>query len=128
ARPHEPRHTHPRVDQRRSCPMHYWITTHWPRRKGSTGSLGNGVFLSHEKSEVGRDLRAGDLVLVYQSQSGRTLIRTELDGTTHTVPCENGRGGIVAIGRALSAMYRDDKAKVEHYTDGTAIHWAWKAP
>lgn len=108
--------------------MHFWITTHWPRRKGDTRPLGNGVYLAHDKGEVGRDLRAGDLVLVYQAQTGRTLVRTELDGTTHRVPCENGRGGIVAIGRALSTMYRDEGSEMERYTDGTAIHWAWKAP
>jgi hypothetical protein len=108
--------------------MHYWITTHWPRRVGDPRPLGNGVYLSHEKGEVGRDLRPGDLVLVYQSESGRTRVVTEIDGTTHTAACEKGKGGVVAIGRALSTMQRDEEAEVEQYTDGTAIHWEWRAP
>ena len=95
---------------------------------GDTRPLGNGVYLSHEKGEVGRDLRPGDLVLVYQSESGRTRVVTELDGTTHTAPCEKGKGGVVAIGRALTTVQRDEEAEVEQYTDGTAIHWEWRAP
>lgn len=116
------------LTSRGAASMHYWITTHWPRRVGDPRPLGNGVYLSHEKGEVGRDLRAGDLVLVYQSQSGRTRVVRELEGTTHNVPCEKGKGGIVAIGRALSTMQQDDDAEIEQYTDGTAIHWKWKAP
>jgi hypothetical protein len=108
--------------------MHYWITTHWPPRERDGKGIGNGVYLPYDRGSVGRDLRAGDLVLVYQSQSGRTLVRTEADGTIRKVPCEAGKGGIVAIGRARAAMYHDVESEVEHYADGTAIHWAWYAP
>lgn len=108
--------------------MRYWITTHWPAREGDVRPIGNGIYLPHDRRNVGRELRPGDLVLVYQAQTGRTLIRTDADGTTRRIPCLPGKGGIVAIGRALSAMYHDDAAEVEHYTDGTAIHWAWHAP
>jgi hypothetical protein len=108
--------------------MHYWITTHWPPRAGDPRPVGHGVYLPLDRAEVGQDLAAGDLILVYQAQSGRIEMRTEIDGTIHRVPCLPGKGGIVAIGRALRAMARDETSEVEHYVDGTSIHWAWFAP
>src|SRR5687767_4028726 len=108
--------------------MRYWITTHWPPRLGDPRPVGHGVYLPLDRADVGKDFAGGDLVLVYQAQSGRVELRTEIDGTVRRVPCLPGKGGIVAIGRALRAMGRDETSEVEHYVDGSSIHWAWFAP
>lgn len=66
-------------------------------------------------------------MIVYKSQSGRTLIRTEADGSKHMVPCLPGKGGVVAIRRATERLHRAANIEIECYTDAPAIHWAWHA-
>lgn len=109
-------------------PTHFWLTTHWPPRGGDEYTVAGGVYLSEAHGDVGRDITPGDLVVIYQSRSGRSLVRTAMDGTIRHVPCKPGQGGVVALGRIQGAMYHDEAAETEHYTNSTAIRWSWRAP
>jgi hypothetical protein len=108
--------------------MHYWITTHWPLCVDEPGEVAAGVWLPHDRPEVGAALRPGDLVLIYQAQGGRTIVRTSIDGARVDVPRKIGKGGIVAIGRVRDVLHRLADSQPEEYTNGTSVHWAWFAP
>ncbi len=70
----------------------------------------------------------GDLVFIYESGSGRTAVRTYLDGTMKKVPCRQGRGGIVALVRVTEPAYQPEDAHPESYTDGSTVWWRYYAP
>lgn len=108
--------------------MNYLITTQWPPREGDSRPAFSGVYLAGDRGAVGRALQEGDLVLVYQSQSGRALLRRDADGALRRVPTSKAKGGIVAICRARAPFHWDEDAKPEMYDGATTIHWAWFAP
>jgi hypothetical protein len=108
--------------------MNYWITTHWPPREGSDpNEIGDGVWLPDGREEAGKDFSPGDRILIYQSRNGRTEIRTLSDGSTEKILCIKGKEGFVAVGEALSKIYKNGDAKPSKYIDDTEILWCWQA-
>jgi len=108
--------------------MRYWITTHWPPREGSSLEDSPGIWLPEGRESPGTRIARGDLVLIYESRSGRTLLRKALDGAISKIRCERGREGIVCMGRILEPMTADGESSPQLYVDGTNIWWRWYAP
>lgn len=67
-------------------------------------------------------------MFVYQSRSGRALLRQQPDGSEEQVPCRTGREGVVHLGVVLSRVAADSTSTPENYSDGTTIWWRWHAP
>lgn len=108
--------------------MNYWITTHWPPRRGEAPSQNTAVWLPDGREEAGRDVQVRDLVLIYQSRWGRDQLSQSLDGRTTRVPTLRGAQGLIAVGRVTAPVHADPSTQRESYADGTSIWWRWRAP
>jgi len=109
--------------------MNYWLTTHWPpRRDEAADTIAPGIWIQSKQKLAGKELRVNDLVLIYQSRSGKSEIVPELDGV-RIVRRHQGKEGIVAIAKVCAQLY-DEKPKSEsnHYSDGSSKWWRWRAP
>lgn len=108
--------------------MNYWLTTQWPPREDNPDLLPSGVWLPDGREAAGNCLREGDLVLIYQSQTGRTEIRRRPDGTQERVRSLVGKGGIIAIGRVCDRLSEREGSTTTEYENGTSIWWRWWTP
>lgn len=102
----------------------YWITTHWPPEIGT--SLDYAVWLYEGTQDVGSDMEPGDRVWIYESMSGRLIIRQCQDGSKYKLRREVGKAGIIALVELTSQLY-DTDGSPEKYDDGTQQWWRWKA-
>lgn len=109
--------------------MNYWITTHWPPYKGKNHkNVAKEIWVPDGREEAGKDLRAGDLILVYQSRSGRTIKITEANGAVKNLTSTQGKEGIIAITEAVDSLCCNGNDTETEYTNGTKIWWRWHAP
>lgn len=105
----------------------YWVTTQWPPSEGEEGEP-DGVYLPDGREAAGENLSAGDLVLIYESRSGRRKIRTDLKTRKRRiVPRNDGHEGVIAIVEAVGGFEADESIEPEEYVDGTSIRWNWRA-
>ena len=105
--------------------MNYWMTTHWPPLENSANQGPFGIYLKDGYEEVGREVSPGDHVLIYQSRTGRTLLRRDMNGRHYQLRSQVGRQGIVAIEEALAGFAEDPDSGYVDYADGTRIWWRW---
>lgn len=108
--------------------MNYWITTHWPPRQGEPDEVSPGISLPEGRHTAGNDIAPGDLVLIYQSKTGRVLLRKRPDGMVSRVASRLGRGGLVCVARVTGALSIVSDSSPEHYGDGTSLWWRYYAP
>lgn len=108
--------------------MNYWLTTHWQPFVDQELDVEPGVWMPEGRESAGIVFDQGDVVLIYQSRSGRTLVEKAVDGTTRLRRRRVGKAGIVAVGVATTPFHalEDDEAH-ETYADGTEIWWRWYA-
>ncbi len=104
-----------------------WFTTHWPRREGEEGPQ-SGVYVQNGKEHVLHDMRVGDLVWIYESDSGKTVVRTAADGSKHPIRCLPGRQGVVALCQVTAPPMAAADVMPETYTDDDSKWWRWHAP
>lgn len=107
--------------------MRYWVTTHWPLREGWTEEASAAVWLPDGRESAGAGLDVGDMVIVYESKSGRTQLVARPDGSCWPVGCRPGREGVVYYGRVIEPLHADSEAEPEQYVDGSVIWWRWTA-
>lgn len=107
--------------------MNYWLTTHWPALEGQEDSAETGIYLPDEREEAGEDIRPGDMVLIYESRTGRTVVREDVHGNKHYIKSVPGREGIVSIAEVQTPLLRDNDSEVTRYADSTEIWWRWYA-
>lgn len=109
--------------------MKYWLTTHWPPRTDEPAPfVHERVCLQDDKLEAAEGMSAGDLVLIYESASGKAVREAYPDGTRKTVQRRAGRQGVVCLARVLDRPSEPEGSQPEHYTDGTQKWWRFKAP
>jgi len=108
--------------------MRYWLTTHWPPREDAPKDEKPYVWLRDEEQAAGASLAPGDLVLVYQSRSGKTIVRERRDGSTENVRCLPGKGGIIYYGEVIGNLATVPGKQPDRYTDGRTSWWRWCAP
>lgn len=100
--------------------MNYWITTHWPLRKGDDEENEGiyWVYLPDGREQTGRNAESGDLIWIYESKTGRQLRGIDYDYKV-------GRLGIIALVKAISILERRH-VRSEQYQDGSEILWDWQ--
>lgn len=109
--------------------MHYWITTHWPRREDeSIDEPHEGVWVQDGKQHLIDQVAPQDLVFIYESKSGPAAIREYVDGTTRRIACRPGREGIVALVEVTEMAFQPEESRPEKYDDGTELWWRYYAP
>lgn len=108
--------------------MKYWLTTHWPRVRGEPASKPYfGVWVQEDKWHIIERVAPGDLVLVYEAESGPTIVR-RAEGGESKLRRQVGRGGIVAVLQVTEAASQPPDAQREEYADGTSAWWRYCAP
>lgn len=109
--------------------MNYWITTHWPQRFGDDeADVDAGIYLPEGRQQAADDMKTGDMVAVYETKSGRTLVREHQDGSRTEIECQPGHEGMICYGKVESPISSDPESKTNKYTDGSEIWWRWYAP
>ena len=109
--------------------MNYWLTTRWPPYTNEPSNhIEDAISIADGRESAGNEIKRGDEVLIYQTKSGKTLVRNS-DGTETRLGCQEGRGGIIAVGTVTGPMAFDASVrKPELYSDGREVFWRWNAP
>jgi hypothetical protein len=69
----------------------------------------------------------GDLVWIYESQSGKAIVQESADGGRRFLRRRIGRGGVVTLAEVVEPPGEDLASTEEQYDDGTKAWWQWKA-
>ena len=108
--------------------MKYWVTTQWPHSIDDDRLAPHfGLYIPDGRDAVAEIISPGDIVFIYESKTGRAVVRTALNGQTESIESHVGREGIVTIARVTSQVYEDRESELSHYTDGTEIWWRYYA-
>ena len=109
--------------------MSYWLTTQWPHLKSERADqIHDGVYVQPRNEDVIKKVKRGDLVLIYESESGKAIRVSEPSGIQSVVGRHRGRGGIVAIAEATDGQRPRNGSRPQHYTDGTSAWWKHYVP
>lgn len=108
--------------------MNYWITTHWPGRIDSEDNTPWGIYLPNGREKAGVDLSIGDLVLLYQSKTGRPEMVISANGMCQIIGRKQGKEGIVVIAKVVGNLEASGSETPTKYADGSQIWWRWSAP
>jgi hypothetical protein len=109
--------------------MNYWLTTHWPRPKGTPASEPYAdVWVKDGQWNVIEQLTPGDLVFIYESESGPLPLRRNIDGSTSARQKARGRAGIVALVRVIQQANQPPESRMEDYDNGEQMWWRYCAP
>lgn len=81
----------------------YWVTTHWPPEVNNQADFS--IFLYDGTQKVGTDISPGDRVWIYQSRSGRRILREKPDGSTYKKKRQQGKEGAVALMEVVSELH-----------------------
>lgn len=109
--------------------MNYWLTTHWPRPKGTPASEPYcDVWVKDGQWKVIEQLAPGDLVFIYESESGPLPLRRNADGRTSAMQKSRGRAGVVALVRVMEHATQPPESREEQYDNGEQMWWRYLAP
>jgi hypothetical protein len=109
--------------------MNYWLTSHWPRPKGTPASEPYGdVWVKDGQWKAIEQLAPGDLVFIYEAESGPLPVRRNEDGSTSVMQKARGRAGIVALVRVIERATQPPDSREEQYDNGEVMWWRYCAP
>ena len=108
--------------------MAYWLTKHWPLRKGDEKQSQAGVYVRPEDENIIKQVQPRDLVFIYETKGGKAELRKMADGTEELFPCRKGQGGIVALLEVTAKAFVREGSVPEKYSDGSTTWWKWFAP
>lgn len=108
--------------------MKYWLSAQAPPLEGSPDRQFDCIPLAAGREAAGLELAPGDLVLVYQSKSGRAVRRRDADEAEDWVQTVAGRQGISAVAEVQARVTHDPQIGQTTYADGTELRWCWRAP
>ncbi|MDP8239577.1 MAG: EVE domain-containing protein [Candidatus Hatepunaea meridiana] len=110
--------------------MRYWITTQWPPTTiDDEDWQPNAVFVPDGREHHARSMKPGDLVVIYQSKTGRDYFQEDPDsGAKVRIRHKLGRQGVVALAQVIGTLRENKKVVPEKYVDGSEILWRWFAP
>jgi len=77
--------------------------------------------------DIARQCAVGDIVAIYQGESGPVKIERHTDGTTHKRRRVPGKGGIIGFSKVVRPLFEEPDSRQEEYTDGTKRWWRWHA-
>lgn len=108
--------------------MNYWLTTHWPPEVDQLEPFANtGAWVSDGKQVVLQEMRPGDLLFIYESMTGKSIVRTRPDGMEYQTARKKGRQGVVALVEITSLPANVPGKPPDRYSDGTQTWWRCKA-
>jgi hypothetical protein len=108
--------------------VRYWIAAQAPPLESDPDRGFDCVSLAEGREALGLELEPGDLVLVYQSRSGRAVKQRSAEGGEVWVPTVAGRQGIAAVAEVEDRVTRDARISGTEYADGRELCWCWRAP
>lgn len=108
--------------------MRYWVTTHWPATTTNPTAIDTDIWLPNGRESVGERILPGDLVAVYESKSGKKILKTYPDESVVSIPRIQGKEGIILYGEVLLKISAYPDSTREFYSDGTDIWWRWHSP
>lgn len=95
--------------------MNYWLTTHWPPRADETERFSNtGAWVADGKQAVLSAIQPGDMLFIYESKSGKTIIEKTADGIQHRVRRKQGQQGVVARPKSPRYLQNWKEAPQKH--------------
>jgi hypothetical protein len=106
----------------------YWMLAQAPPLEGSPGRAFDCLSLAAGREAAGLEVEPGDLVLFYQSKSGRAVRQRDAEGGESWVPTVAGRQGIAAVAEIQGRATRDAQTGTTEYADGAELCWCWRAP
>jgi hypothetical protein len=108
--------------------MNYWLTTHWPRPKDTPASEPHAdVWVKDGQLHVIQQLRPGDLIFIYESESGSLPLKRNADGSTSVQQKGRGRAGVVALVRIGIPASQPPDSREEEYDNGEVMWWRYCA-
>ena len=97
------------------------MTTHWPHRRSSDPDAPhNGVWVADEKKAVIAPIEVGTWSRIYETQSGRPILKEKADGKRITVRHHRGKGGIVSLAEVTAGSLRRYGVRT-----GAVCRWKW---
>lgn len=103
----------------------YWFTTHWPPLGEKKTALG--VYICDGREEAGRDVHAGDMVVIYETGSAPKELVRRPDGTEEWRKRRGGKKGVVAIAKLKEDLHCVASEPERQYSDGSIRRWCWRA-
>lgn len=108
--------------------MNFWLTTHWPYHVDENpNSSKTGVWVQDKKKSVLRNMQPEDLVFVYESGSGKTIVERDANGTERKRKKRKGRQGVIALAKVVKRPVEIEGSLPEKYADGSELWWRYKA-
>lgn len=106
--------------------MKYWMTTHFPPRTDGV-PIPLGIWLEPHTISAADGMQAGDLMFVYQSRHGDTVLEKHPDGTVKEIRRETGKSGVVNLAVITTPPIVQDGCGEETYKDGRTRNWMYRA-
>ncbi|MGD0896814.1 MAG: endonuclease NucS domain-containing protein [Thermoguttaceae bacterium] len=108
--------------------MNYWLTTHWPPPVGTKDRFATtGAWVPDGKQAVMDDMQPGDLMFIYESKTGKTIVKKTAGGVLLHERRRKGEEGIVALVEITSQPAEAVGKPPDNYSDGTSVWWRYKA-
>jgi hypothetical protein len=86
------------------------------------------VWVKDGQWRVIEQLAPGDLVFIYESESGLLPLRHHPDGSTYAARKARGRAGIVALVSVVEPASQPPDSAEEQYDNGQVMWWRYRAP
>ena len=106
--------------------MNYWLTTHWPPPVDTKGRFSNtGAWVADGKQVAMNGMQPGDRMFIYESKTGKTIIRKTADGKLLHERREKGKEGVVALVEITTTPAEEVGKPPDTYSDGSSIWWRY---
>lgn len=108
--------------------MNYWLTTHWPRSQHTPDSEPHAdVWVKDGQWDVIQQLAPGDLVFIYEAQSGPLPLGRKPDGSRYRLPKAQGKAALVALVRVTQRAFQPPDSAPDLYDNGEEMWWRYRA-
>lgn len=108
--------------------MNYWLTTHWPRSQDTPNGEPYGeVWVKDGQRDVIQQLALGDLVFIYEAQSGPLPLGRRPDGSRYRRPKAQGKAALVALVRVTQPAIQPPDSAPDLYDNGEEMWWRYRA-
>lgn len=84
--------------------------------------------MAADKEDVIAAMAPGDLVWMYESETGRDILKHMANGEIKKIKHHRGRGQVVTLAQVVAPPSADNESEPVRYADGTSIWWKWYAP
>lgn len=113
---------------RSDAAMNYWLTTHWPRSQDTANSEPYGeVWVKNGQWDVIQQVAPGDLVFIYEAQSGPLPLGRRPDGSRYRRPKAHGKAALVALVRVTEGAIEPLDSAPDLYDNGKEMWWRYCA-